>query len=135
MEYTLVPELVIGIPLMPVRVNVSQNGTYTLQLEDGCFSSEIENNQSYVILARVQVGETEFVMGENSKAPNQFVTWRRTPANDLEVQRNYYWGNYTDSREGMIEDFRERIWQEFEHKQEVKQQKQQNRQRKNQQER
>ncbi len=134
-EYILIPDLVRGIPLMPVRDAVSENGTHTLLLEEGCVSEELELNQSYTIIARAEVAGTEFVMGENLKAPSQFVTWRRTPANDRENERNYYWGNYTDSREGMIEDFRERIWQEFEHKQEVKQQKQQNRQRKNQQER
>ena len=32
-----------------------------------------------------------FALGENSRAPNPFVTWR---FNEQDGQRNYFWGHY-----------------------------------------
>lgn len=89
--YVMVPDLIKGISLMPVQVERSDNRIYTLNLENGCFSSEKEVNQSYSIIARVQVEDVEHVLAENVNAPSRYVTWERTPANDKEGEKNYYW--------------------------------------------
>ena len=53
-------------------------------------------------------------MGEHPTAPAQFVTWERTPANEGDRGKNYYWGHYYANRNAMIEDFGDRARQEFE---------------------
>ena len=112
-DITLLPDLVRGKPLLPVRVEESENGTFTFQLESGSFSFEREINATYRIIARVQVGPTEFVMGEHPTAPAQFVTWERTPANESDRGKNYYWGHYYGSRTAVVEDFGDRVQEEF----------------------
>ena len=107
-DITLLPDLVRGRPLLPVRMEESENGTFTFQLEQGCYSFEKEINATYRITARVQVGPTEYVMGEHPTAPAQFVTWERTPANESDRGRNYYWGHYYTTRNAMVEDFGDR---------------------------
>ena len=111
---TLLPDLVRGKPLLPVQMEQEKNGTFTFQLEPDSYTFEKEINATYRITARVQVGPTEFVMGEHPTAPAQFVTWERTPANEDDRGRNYYWGHYYTTRESMIEDFGDRARQEFE---------------------
>ena len=107
-DITLLPDLVRGKPLLPVHVEQSDNGTYTFQPENGSFSFEQEINSSYRIVARVQVGPTEFVMGEHPTAPAQFVTWDRTPANEDDRGRNYYWGHYYSDLLSAQKDFLKR---------------------------
>ena len=116
-DMTLLPDLVSGRALLPVQVEQAENGTFTFQLEHGSFSFEKEFNATYRIIARVQVGPTEYVMGEHPTAPAQFVTWERTPANESDRGRNYYWGHYYTSREAMIEDFGDRAKQAFDFQQ------------------
>lgn len=45
-------------------------------------------NQGYVITDSCHVGDSEFVLGVHSTAPQQFVTWKCTGRTD------YYWGHY-----------------------------------------
>lgn len=45
-------------------------------------------NQDYVITDSIHVGETEFVLGINSKAPSKFVTW--ACKKDSEYSRGHY---------------------------------------------
>ena len=45
-------------------------------------------NQGYIITDSCQVGDSEFVLGVHSTAPQQFVTWKCTGRTD------YYWGHY-----------------------------------------
>lgn len=119
--YVMIPDLIQGIPLMPVRVKIADNGSHVLELENGCFSSEKEVNQSYSIIARVEVRDVEYVMAENAKVPSRYVIWERIPANDKNGEKNYYWGNYSDSRESMISIFKERIHSKFQFQQKLKQ--------------
>ena len=119
--YVMIPDLIQGIPLMPVQVKIADNGSHVLELENGCFSSEKEVNQSYSIIARVQVKDVEYVIAENAKAPSCYVTWECTPANDKDGEKNYYWGNYSDSRESMISIFKERAKSKFQFQQILKQ--------------
>ena len=116
-DITLLPDLVGGRPLLPVQEEQGENGSHTFQLEQGSFSFEKEINASYRILARVQVGFAEYVIGEHPTAPAQFVTWERTPANEGNRGRNYYWGHHCATREGAIEDFGKRVKQEFDFQQ------------------
>ena len=52
-------------------------------------------------------------MGEHPKAPAQFVTWERTPANEGDRGKNYYWGHYCTTREAASGDLGERAMQEY----------------------
>lgn len=45
-------------------------------------------NQGYIITDSCHVGNSEFVLGVHSTAPQQFVTWKCTGRTD------YYWGHY-----------------------------------------
>lgn len=45
-------------------------------------------NQGYIITDSCQVGDSEFVLGVHSTAPQQFVTWKCTGRTD------YYWGHH-----------------------------------------
>ena len=112
-DITLLPDLVRGKPLLPVHAEQSENGIYTFMPENSSFSFEQEINSSYRIIARVQVGPTEFVMGEHPKAPAQFVTWERTPDNEGDRGKNYYWGHYCTTREAATGDLEERAMQEY----------------------
>ena len=116
-DMILLPDLVRGRPLLPVQMEQAENGTYTFQLEQNSYAFEKEINAAYRIIARVQVGSTEYVMGEHPTAPAQFVTWERTPANEDDRGRNYYWGHYYTAREAMIEDFGDRAKQAFDFRQ------------------
>lgn len=49
---------------------------------------EIRVNQGYIITSSVHIGEAEYVMGVNTKAPSQYVTWKCSDGED------YYWGHY-----------------------------------------
>ena len=45
-------------------------------------------NQGYIITDSCHVGDSEFVLGVHSTAPQQFVTWK------CSNQTDYYWGHY-----------------------------------------
>ena len=48
------------------------------------------SNAGYIIISAIRVGDTEYVLGENPKAPARFVTWVCRNGSD------YFWGRYTD---------------------------------------
>ena len=73
----------------------------------------MRTNAGYTITESIHIGNTEFVLGESSTDPAQFVTWERTPANESDRGKNYYWGHYSSDRAGMIEDFSDRAKTEF----------------------
>ena len=81
-HFVMQPDLVLGMPVMPVTATFGGNGSCTVQLEDGSYTTEKEINAEYQITARVRVGKAEFVIGEHPTAPDQFVTWER---NILEI--------------------------------------------------
>ena len=49
---------------------------------------DVRINQGYVITDSCHVGNSEFVLGVHSTAPQQFVTWK------CNNQTDYYWGHY-----------------------------------------
>ena len=65
----MLPDLVRGVPVMPVTATFAQNGSCTIQLEHGSYVVGEAVNQEYHITARVCVGSAEFVMGEYEKKP------------------------------------------------------------------
>ena len=49
---------------------------------------DVRINQGYIITDSCHVGDSEFVLGVHSTAPQQFVTWK------CSNQTDYYWGHY-----------------------------------------
>lgn len=66
-------------------------------------------NAGYVITSAVSVGNTEFVLGVHSKAPEQFVTWECQHGTD------YIWGHYTDNLLSATKDLCARVMSEIEY--------------------
>lgn len=113
-DVTILPDLVRGKPYVQVEVERAENGSCTLYLLPHCLTHDAkEVNADYSIDMRMQVGGQEIVMGSNSKAPAPYVTWLRTPANEKDGPRNYYWGHYFSTREAATTDFCERAIQEY----------------------
>ena len=63
-------------------------------------------NQDYRIIDAINVGESEFVLAQNTKALDSFVTWQCKNGND------YFWGHYIDNLLDAKLDFAERITSE-----------------------
>ena len=51
-------------------------------------------HQGYAIIDRMQAGAVEFVLGENPRAPQPYVTWRHTIG---DAPTDFYWGHYFGS--------------------------------------
>ena len=90
-QFIILPDLVRGVPVMPVTATFAQNGSCTIQLEHGSYVVGEMVNQEYHITARVRVGSAEFVMSECEKAPAPFVTWQRNCKNDGDGPPNFFW--------------------------------------------
>ena len=112
-QFIMLPDLVRGLPVMPVTATFAQNESCTVQLECGCYVVGEAVNQEYHITARIRVGSAEFVMGECEKAPAPFVTWQRNCKNDGDGPPNFFWGHYRSDRSSCIEDFCERVGNEY----------------------
>ena len=112
-QFVMQPDLVRGVPVMPVTAAFAKNGSCTVQLERGSYVVGKAINQEYCITARVRVGNAEFVMGECGKAPSPFVTWQRNCKNDGDGPPNYFWGHYFAERTSCMEDFCERAGGEY----------------------
>lgn len=112
-QFIMLPDMVCGVPVMPVTATFAQNESCTVQLERSCYVAGEAVNQEYHITARVRIGSAEFVMGECSKAPDPFVTWVRNCKNDGDGPPNYFWGHYRSYRAAAVEDFCERANDEY----------------------
>ena len=117
-QFVMQPDLVCGVPVMPVTAAFAKNGSCTVQLERGSYVVGKAINQEYCITARVRVGNAEFVMGECGKAPSPFVTWQRNCKNDGDGPPNYFWGHYFAERTSCMEDFCERAGGEYQQQKE-----------------
>lgn len=51
-------------------------------------------HQGYAIIDRMQAGAVEFVLGENPRAPQPYVTWRHIIGG---ASTDFYWGHYFGS--------------------------------------
>lgn len=126
-QFVMQPDLVCGVPAMPVKAQQAQNGSYTLELESGSYVVGEIINADYKITARVRVGDSEFVLGEYPKAPAPFATWQRNCKNDGDGPPNFFWGHYGADRAAMIEDFCERAGSEYQEQKEQRVQREQSR--------
>ena len=126
-QFVMQPDLVCGVPAMPVKAQQAQNGGYTMDLESGSYVIGEIINADYKITARVRVGNSEFVLGEHPKAPAPFVTWQRNCKNDGDGPPNFFWGHYGADRAAMIEDFCERAGSEYQEQKERRVQREQSR--------
>ena len=122
-QFVMQPDLVCGVPAMPVKAQQAQNGSYTMELESGSYVIGEIINADYKITARVCVGNAEFALGEHPKAPAPFVTWQRNCKNDEDEPPNFFWGHYGADRAAMIEDFCERAGNEYQEQKEYRQNK------------
>lgn len=66
-QFVMQPDLVCGVPAMPVKAQQAQNGSYTMELESGSYVIGEIINADYKITARVCVGNAEFALGEHRK--------------------------------------------------------------------
>ena len=81
----------------------------------------LEENQGYVIRRTILFdNQCGFALGENSRAPNPYVTWR---FNEQDGQRNYFWGHYMNEPDMAERDLLNRAedYQRRYHVQEVEQ--------------
>ena len=113
-QHIMLPDLVLGVPVMPVTATENQNGSYTIQLETGSFGVGKSINAGYHFFAKVRVGNAEFAIGEHPKAPDRYATWERNCKNDGDGPPNYFWGHYGNDRTAMVEDFCDRAKNEYE---------------------
>lgn len=112
----LLPDLITGIPLLPVKAIKQKNGTYTLIIEETAVEPK-ETNAAYTICCRVDVGIVQFVLAYNTsqKATAQYATWERTPSIECEnTLPTYYLGHYSSECHGGMTDFIQRITEKFE---------------------
>lgn len=114
-DLVLLPDLVQGLPYLPVHAEWSGNGTCTVYLEEGCYQFGREINQGYRIITKLQVGNVEAVIGEHPSAPSRYVTWERNTANDKDGPPNYFWGHYVSTYAAAAQDFCERVFEEYQH--------------------
>ena len=63
----------------------------------------LEKNANYTITMRIPVGNKEFVLGENLKAPSPYVTWQH-----LKGRPGYDLGHYLTDRDKAIKDLNRR---------------------------
>ncbi len=112
-QFVMQPDLVRGMPVMPVKAAFAENGSCTVELERDSYVVGGIINSDYQITARVRVGSAEFVIGEYDKAPDPFVTWERNCKNDGDGSPNYFWGHYGTDRVSTIEDFCQRANREY----------------------
>lgn len=66
----------------------------------------MEINEGYVIRRTILFdNKCGFVLGEDPKAPNPFVTWQ---FNERDGRQGYFWGHYHNTQEQAAADFQER---------------------------
>ena len=98
-----------------------------MELEHGSYVVGKIINADYQITAHVRVANAEFAIGECDKAPAPFVTWQRNCKNDGDGPSNFFWGHYRSDRSSCIEDFCERVGNEYKKQQNRTAQQEQNR--------
>lgn len=64
-------------------------------------------NAGYTITQSIHIGTTEFVLGESSTDPAQFVTWACKDGD------NYFWGHYMTDKLAALRDLLDRAGEEL----------------------
>lgn len=62
----------------------------------------MRENAGYIITQAIQIGNVEFVLGENTQDRARYVTWECKDGN------NYYWGHYTTDKLAALRDLLDR---------------------------
>lgn len=70
---------------------------------------EIRTNAGFIITDSIHIGNSEFVIGVHTTAPNSFVTWQCRNGND------YFWGHYFEDRQSAERNLLERAGKELEY--------------------
>jgi hypothetical protein len=70
---------------------------------------DIRKNAGYVITDSIHIGNAEFVIGVNEKAPAPFVTWQCKDGD------NYFWGHYFTTPLAAQKDLCDRAAKEIEY--------------------
>ena len=112
-DVTIHADMIHGKPLIAVSPKWLEDGTCGMELEAGTYTRGWEIIADYRLLATVDVGPVEYTLAENERNPSFFATWERTPGNDRNGHKNFYWGHYFDSRESAIRDFCSRAGEKF----------------------
>ena len=78
-------------------------------------STGVRHIQGYQVTDSHLVGDKEFVLAENPRAPQPFATWMRNIRNDeMSGQENFFWGHYFCDRKAAVSDFQQRAEKERE---------------------
>lgn len=67
----------------------------------------VRTNAGYTITQSIHIGNTEFVLGESSTDPAQFVTWACKDGD------NYFWGHYMTDKLAALRDLLDRAGEEL----------------------
>ncbi len=111
-DVVMLPDLVKGKPMLPVRVIFENEFVKNLAIEEGASTREQEKVGEYSIIARVHVGRAELALGESAKSPSRFGTWKRIPENEEGGQHEFFWGHYLNDRDTALKDFEDRVREE-----------------------
>lgn len=96
-------------PLRTAELTMEQNANMIDGVLNNLPPEPPRVKQGYKVLDSETVGETEFVLAENPKAPQPFATWRR----DLENgPTDFYWCRYFTEEGAARLDFRKRVVEE-----------------------
>ena len=107
-DVVILPELLQGKPMVPVKIIFENKHTTSLTLADGASTHEKEKIEDYSIIARICVGDAELAVGESRKSPSRYGTWKRIPSHDREGQNDFFWGHYHSERQTALQDFAKR---------------------------
>ena len=111
-DVVILPELLQGKPMVPVKVIFENELARSLSLADGASTHEQEKIEAYSIIARIRVGDAEFVVGESRKSPSRYGTWKRIPSHERGGQHDFFWGHYYSDRQEALQDFTKRSREE-----------------------
>ena len=111
-DVVILPELLQGKPMVQVKVIFENELAKSLSLADGASTHEQEKIEEYSIMARIRVGDAEFVVGESEKSPSRYGTWKRIPNHERGGQHDFFWGHYYSERQEALQDFEERSREE-----------------------
>ena len=67
----------------------------------------MRTNAGYTITQSIHIGSAEFVLGESSADPAQFVTWACKDGD------NYFWGHYMTDKLAALRDLLDRAGEEL----------------------
>lgn len=67
----------------------------------------MRTNAGYTITQSIHIGNTEFVLGESSSDPAQYVTWACKDGD------NYFWGHYMTDKLAALRDLLDRAGEEL----------------------